>query len=94
MCLVLAEGERAIVITANYHLNTRGIPIRQHFSVTFDTSKVFQVKQLTWSVLRCVPPYSNISKKKLEKVIKNREKRKKKRKKNLSKLKGTVEQGI
>ena len=31
VCLVLAEGERAIVITANYHLNTRGIPIRQHF---------------------------------------------------------------
>ena len=36
-----------ISITTSSHLNTRDIPIRQHFEVTCDTWKVFQVKYLT-----------------------------------------------
>ena len=52
------ENGRAVSITIIYHLNTRDIPIRQRFQVT-------QTPNLKWSVLRCVPPYSNISKKSL-----------------------------
>ena len=31
------ENRRAVSITTSYHLNTRDIPIRQHFQVTCDT---------------------------------------------------------
>ena len=41
------ENVRADSKTASYDLNARDILIRQHFQVTCDTWKVFQVKQLT-----------------------------------------------
>ena len=45
--LWLTKGEwkkRAVFLTANYHLNTRDIPIRQHFQVTCNTWKCFKWK--------------------------------------------------
>ena len=45
------KNGRAVPITAIYQLNTRDIPIRQHFQVTFGTWKVFKLKHLTSSGL-------------------------------------------
>ena len=41
------EDGRVISITTSLHSNTRDIPIRQHFQVTYGTGKVLQVKLLT-----------------------------------------------
>ena len=49
--LGLADGEwKAVSITICYHLST-DISIRQHFQVTCDTWKMFQVKHLSENVL-------------------------------------------
>ena len=43
--LGLTKGEwkkTAVLLTTNYHLNTRDIPIRQHFQVTCNTWKCFE----------------------------------------------------
>ena len=45
--IVVENFVKLVAITTSYHLNTRYIPIRQHFQVTCGTWKVFQVKHLT-----------------------------------------------
>ena len=58
------ENGRAVSIIKSYYLNKRDISIRQHFQDRCDlksvSSEMFISKLL---VLRCVRPYSNISKK-------------------------------
>ena len=41
------ENGRLAFIAMNYHLDTRGIPTRQHFQVTCGTWQEFQVEHLT-----------------------------------------------
>ena len=45
------ENGRAVSVTKSYYLNTRDIPIRQHFQVRRGTWKEFQVKRLSQSCL-------------------------------------------
>ena len=55
---LLRKNARTASITTSSHSNTRDTPIGQHFQIT-----VALEKGLKWPVLRCMPPYSNISKK-------------------------------
>ena len=41
------ENGRLAFIAMNYHLDTRGIPTRQHFQVTCGTWQEIQMKHLT-----------------------------------------------
>ena len=63
--LGLAEGEwKAVSITASCHLNTRYSNKSTLSSYMWHLKSVSsETRHLKWSVLRCVPPYSNISKK-------------------------------
>ena len=62
---VQRENGRSVSITTRYHLNTSDISIRQHFQGTCDTQKNVsrEKRNLKWSFLRCIPQYSNLSKK-------------------------------
>ena len=59
------ENGRAVSITTNYHWNTRDIPVRPTLSSYMWHLKSLSSKTLNlkWSVLRSLPPYSNISNK-------------------------------
>ena len=55
------ENGRAVSLTTSYHLNTKDIPLSSYMWHLKSVSS--EAPNLKWSVMRCVPPYSDISKK-------------------------------